>query len=100
MSLRPPSSTAWSLPGLALLFLLTPGRAMAEDPYDDPDLEMDRGVERDPYADRADARRASREERVPLWFSIGASYEQLPASGTPVLGGMLRLGVPLERIAT
>jgi hypothetical protein len=110
MSLPSPRSAAWCLPGLALLFLLIPGRALAgpfpdDEPYVDPVLDLDPRVEGDPRIEPPEPR-ASREERggsplrSPLWFSIGVTYDQLPVSGVPVYGGMFRLGLPLDRIAT
>jgi hypothetical protein len=109
MSLPRPSLAAQRLSGLALTFLLTPGRALAgpspaDEPFIDPRLALDPRVESDPRIDRPDPPRASGEARpasplrAPLWFSIGATYHQL-SSGIPTYGAMFLLGLPLERLA-
>jgi hypothetical protein len=108
--LPPPSARRLSWLALAPALVLLPARAHAgpsEEPGVEPFVEIEPriGVDprpgHDPRLDPPDPPRATRTSSplsVPVTVSIGASYQQL-AVGAPVYGGILLVGLPLERFA-
>jgi hypothetical protein len=121
MSLLSPSCTVRPLPGLLLSLLLVPRGALAapvdeeggltrsaprlpaeaDEPPLDPRLGFDPRVELDFRLDRdgeARPRRSPSSQRAPVWFSLGATFRQLPL-GEPSYGAMFLLGLPLDRVA-
>jgi hypothetical protein len=108
-----PTPLARPFTGAALSLLLLPGRALAA-PSPPAEPSLDARQELDPRAEldfrrdvdrerRVPARRASEglpgsRLRAPVWFSVGATYQKL-LTGAPVAGGMLLVGLPLDRVA-
>ena len=96
MSLSARPSLVRRLPWLALALLVLPGRALAA-PFDDSQPR----TELDPWTDDDEPPRRSRGTSplgAPMTISIGGSFNQIP-TGEPAYGAMLRLELPLDRVA-
>lgn len=100
MKNRQPSAARRPFAALLLSSLVVafPARALAG-PADHDDPLLHPRIELDPRLDlRESGHRVPSPLRAPLWFAIDASMRR-PDGGPTVIGGMLLVGLPLERIA-